>query len=175
MKNRPVLLAILLLPPLLAACGNKEAGPPDSSSVPDREGLATGPAEAANPIPAPTDLLACPGFLSLAEVRGDAQIGAAKVLSSESPAVLVEYYAANLAADGWTLNVTREQQGVQQLQFSQNGRLLRLQIGPAAGSGGASIQIAWKQPAGATEFADAHSPDSEDEATEPENQGSIEW
>ena len=175
MKNRPVLLAILLLPSLLAACGKKEAVPPDSPSVADGEGLASGPVKTSTPLPAPTDLLACPGFLSIAEVRGDAQIGAAKVLSSESVAALVEYYAANLAADGWTLNASREQQGVRHLQFSQNCRLLRLQIGPAADASGASIQIAWKQPAGATEFADAHSPDSEDETPEPGNQESIEW
>lgn len=175
MKNRPVLLAILLLPPLLSACGKKAAVPPDSASAPAGEGRSVAPAAPTVPIPAPTDLLACPGFLSIAEVRGDAQIGAAKLLSSESVATLADFYAANLAADGWTLNVSREQQGVQHLQFGQNGRLLRLQISPAVDSGGASIQIAWKQPAGATEFADAHSPDSEEEGPEPGSQGSIEW
>lgn len=175
MKNRPMLLALLLLPPLLAACGKKDAVPPDSPAVTDGEGLAAGSAKAVNPIPAPTDLLACPGFLSIAEVRGDAQIGAAQVLASESVAALVDFYAANLAADGWTLNASREQQGVQHLQFSQNGRLLRLQISPAAESGGASIRIAWKQPAGATEFADAHAPDSEEESPEPGNPEAIEW
>ena len=174
MKNRPVLLAILLLPPLLSACGKKEAVPPVSPSAPGGEGIAAGSAEVSVPLPAPQDLLACPGFLSIADVRGDAQVGGARVLSSEAAATLVDFYAANLAADGWTLNASLEQKGVRHLQFSQNGRLLRIQISPAD-SGGTSIQIAWKQPADATEFADAHAPDSEEEAPEPGNQGSIEW
>jgi hypothetical protein len=130
---------------------------------------------AAASLSAPKDLLACPGFLSIADVRGDAQVGAAKLLSRESVPAIVDFYTANLAADGWTLGTSTEQEGTRHLQFSQNGRFLRFQISPAANANGTSIRIAWKQPADATEFADAHAPELEEEAPESGSQGSREW
>jgi hypothetical protein len=175
MKNRPVLLAILLLPLLLSACGKMETPPTDSP--PPREDEAPAPrADSASAfLPAPKELLACPGFLSIAEVRGDAQMGAARLLSSESVSTIVEFYTANLAAEGWVMGASVMQEANQHLQFSQNGRFLRFQISPAADANGSSIQIAWKQPASATEFGEAHSPELEDEAPDPGSQGSREW
>lgn len=175
MKNQPVPLVLLLLSLLFSACGNKESTAPVSPAIPSGKVVDLPGPGASVPLPAPQDLLACPGYLSIADVRGDAQMGAVRLLSSEPVAVLVDFYAANLAADGWTLNASVAQKEAQHLQFGQNGRLLRLQISPAAEAGGSSVQIAWKQPAEATEFADAHSPDLEEEGPESGSQGSVEW
>jgi hypothetical protein len=175
MKNRSALLAILLLPLLLSACGKKDAAPSSLPPSPAEAGLASSADRDSVILSAPMDLLACPGFLSIADVRGDAQVGTAVLLSSESVPALVDFYTAQLAADGWILVASTEQDGNPHLQFSQNGRFLRFQISPATDSSGTSIGIAWKQPARATEFNEAHSPEPEEEEPEPGNQGSIEW
>lgn len=175
MKNRTDRLAIMLLLPLLSACGNKETPPAARPPPPADQAVAPRIDPTSASLPAPKDLLACPGLLSIADVRGDAQMGAARLLSSESVQAIMDFYTANLAADGWVLGASLLQDGNQHLQFSQNGRFLRFQISPAADAKGASIHIAWKQPASATEFGDAHAPELEEEEPEPGNQGSIEW
>lgn len=174
MKNRFAALAILSLPLLLSACGQKAEAPP-SEPPPAQAGAATQPDLAAYESVAPKVLPPCPGFRSVVDVQGGVQQGSAILLSDQDPSALAGFYAEHLAAEGWLLGASVVQEGLQHLQFSRDGQLLRLQIGPAADSSGSQISIAWKQPSGATEFGDSHSPEPDEEEPEAGSQGSVEW
>ena len=174
MKNRFAVLAILLLPLLFPACGKKEAATP-TPPPPDQAGQVASENPAAMESAAPKILPPCPGYLSIADVRGDVQQGSAALYSDQPASVLVGFYTGHLAAEGWLLGASVVQDGDQHLQFSRNGQLLRLQIGPAPDSSSTRVQVAWQQPAEATEFGEAHSPEPDEEEPEPGSQGSVEW
>ncbi len=177
MKNQFAVLAVLAvlsLPLLICACGKKAESPPSEPPL-EQAGAAAQTDLAAYESVAPKALPPCPGFLSVADVQGDVQQGSAALLSEQAPSALVEFYAEHLAAEGWLLGASVVQDGTQHLQFSRNGQLLRLQIGPAAESSGSQLSIAWKQPSGAAEFGEARAPEPEEEEPDPGSQGSVEW
>ncbi len=169
MKTRSILLLALPISLLLSACGMRE--PPPSPSSPPADSSPLPPAESA-PHPSaagPAGLPPCLGLLSVEKTTGDAGTGASILISSQPLPRLLDAYAADLAADGWTLKTSLQQADQHHLLFLRSGRFLRLQIGPAAHPPALSrLLLAWGLSAGADADRDAFEPDSEEEASAPD-------
>lgn len=174
MKNPlrlPVLLPILAL---LAACG-KPTPPSDTpATAPDSAAPADG-GGVQRDARIPHDLPPCPDFVSFGDVRGDARTGAATFFSRRSPAAVVDFYAAQLAADGWIMGASIEQGKARHLQFHCSGRFLRFQIDPSDGPGAARILVAWNLAAVPAESSDADIPEPDAEESAASVEKSVEW
>lgn len=173
MKNPlclPVLLSILAL---LAACG-KPTPPSDAPAIAPDSAAAGG--ELVQPDSRiPHDLPPCPDLVSFGDVRGDARTGAATLFSRQSPAAVVDFYTAQLAADGWIMGASIEQGKARHLQFHCSGRFLRFQIDPSDGPGAARILVAWNLAAVPAESSDADFPEPDAEESAASVEKSVEW
>jgi hypothetical protein len=172
MKNPSIVLLAIMIFLVFSACGKKDAPSPASRPM-DPPAASAG----VHPRPeqaGPADLPPCPGFVSLESSKGDGQSGASVLLSSQSVPFLLDFYTANLAADGWILGASAAQGGEQNLQFRKGTRFLRFQIGPSDNPAGISrIHLAWALAGGTEEDREAYEP--EPEAPSDVDAGSREW
>ncbi|MGD9782674.1 MAG: hypothetical protein AB7V14_11055 [Kiritimatiellia bacterium] len=173
MKNPfrlPVLLSILAL---LSACG-KPAPSNAPATAPDSEAAANGESVRSDSR-IPQDLPPCPDLVAVETVRGDARTGSATLFSRRPPAAVVDFYAAQLAADGWILGASIEQGKARHLQFHCSGRFLRFQIDPSDGPGAARVLMAWNLAAVPAESSDADIPEPDAEESAASVEKSVEW
>ena len=171
MKNPFFAFRALPVVLLLSACGRQNATPPSADS-PAPPPLAAAPASEATGL---ADLPPCPGFALQESSSGDAQAGAAVVLSDRKPEALAESYSADLLADGWLLETSLRQGAEHHLQFRQGNRFLRIRIGPSENPAGISrLQLAWGTAAGAMESREAYEPEPEMDERNVDA-GSVEW
>jgi len=160
MKNnyRTALVLCALL--LLCACGQKPAtlSPEEIQAASDQLKSS-----------APAGLPSCPELISIQEVSGTPQAGAATLFSSQAPEALLDFYTTALAGHGWVLGTSVKQGQDQHLLFRQGDGFLRVQIGPAKGA--ARLQLVWGRMSGSDPVREAYEPEFEGEPEEDDGGG----
>lgn len=168
MKNKMYPVAWVLVAGLLMSCGRQA---PSSNA---EQAASSGGSTA--PLPGLADLPECPGWLATQDARGDASDGSGRLLSSQPVAAITDFYTEQLAAGGWLLGATVQHGQERHLQFSQAGRSLRMQIGPAKERDAqTSVFLAWHRPKGIPLMDESYEPDFVEDEIDEVSRSSIEW